>query len=472
MRYDYSMEYQGQTLEQLLIDYGAEEVSALDVYSAIFNLGYGYIQCTGEYHVECEDELKANPIILGRWGTQMKRRILLEDTFAEQLREFQQADWAILNGLTYFGSANTANSQSHLCALMFDLDGITSKSFNNFLHAAFADAWNGHGAYPIPNYVIMSGTNVHLYYLLEVPVALYPNVKQELKKLKYALTLLIWNPYVSSIDKPQFQGLNQGFRLIGGKTKHEGVLVRAFWLNKHPFNVEGTGLGNALNDYVSDDDKAQIRSNGSKYTLAEAKQLYPDWYERIVVNGEPRKKWRVKEDLYYWWLRKLQNLDGVTFGHRYFCVMTLAIFAAKCGILDKELVREHALELVPKFTQLKVDEPFTEEDIDSALDCLDLRYATFPRADLEKISAIAMPANKRNGRKQIEHLILARSIKETKLKLGENVAGGRPRGSSKLKQPIRDYKAQHPKATQREIAKELKVSLATVNKWLKNYNVD
>lgn len=478
MRYDYSMEYKEQTLEQLLIDYGANEVSALDVYSDVFDLGYGFIQRTGEYHVD-GGELKANPIILGRWGDQMKRRILLEDTFAEQLQEFQQADWAILNGLTYFGRANTANAQSYLCALMFDLDGITPKSFNNFLHAAFADAWNGHGAYPIPNYVIMSGTNVHLYYLLETPVALYPNVKQELKKLKYALTRLIWNQYTSDIKNPQYQGLNQGFRVIGGKTKHEGVFVRAFWLNKHPFSIEGTGIGTALNDYVNDDNKAQIKSeSSSKYTLAEAKKLFPEWYERIVVNNGERKVWQVKEDLYNWWLRKLQNVEGVTFGHRYFCVMTLAVFAAKCGILDKERVKKDAMALIPIFNKIEANDPFTEHDIKSALDCLDLRYATFPRADLEKITAISMPANKRNRRKQAVHLAGARAIQRINDEVnGTNWRDGNSRkGSPNKKHPkkdlIIDYKKGHPTFSNRRIAQELNVSRNTVNKWLKNCNVN
>lgn len=54
----------GLSLESVLLEYGASEVSAMDVYSDIFQLGYGFIQTEGEpggLH-------KANPIILGSFG--------------------------------------------------------------------------------------------------------------------------------------------------------------------------------------------------------------------------------------------------------------------------------------------------------------------------------------------------------------------------------------------------------------------
>ena len=38
--------------------------------------------------------------------------------------------------------------------------------------------------YPEPNYIILSGHNVHLYYVLEEPADLYPNTKSLLKDMK------------------------------------------------------------------------------------------------------------------------------------------------------------------------------------------------------------------------------------------------------------------------------------------------
>lgn len=466
-------------LDSVLKDYGASEVSALDVYGDIFRLGEGFIQRSGEG----TGAHKANPIVLGSFDGVVRRRILLEDTFEDALAEFQQADWAILNGLTYWGKANTADRQSKMCAMIFDLDGVDDKRLNAFLYGASGTAFDGHGAYPVPQYVIMSGHNVHLYYVFDDPVSLYPNTKVQMKALKYALTDLMWNGYTSTIEKPQHQGINQGFRLVGGKTKDGGV-VRAFRLNPHPTTV------GELNRYVPDDSRVDVSKvyRESKYTLEQAKEKFPEWYESVVVRGEARA-WYDKEDLYKWWLRKIStpyikegNLSGrhvgnagVTYGHRYFCIMALAVFAVKCGITDRERVKADAMGVLDLFNHIG-SEPFLESDIDSALECLDLKYIKFPRKDLEKITAVEMPSNKRNYRPQEQHLRIARFARDLNYDTPEGwrEGNGRPKGSPNKRHPKRDeiraYAAEHPDASQRAIAKALGVSPTTVNKWLKPEN--
>lgn len=462
------------SLESVLVDFGACEVPALDVYSDVFRLGSGFIQREGEpsgLH-------KANPIILGSFGGRMRRRILFEDTFEETLAEFQGADWAITNGLTYWGKANTADNQSKMCAMIFDLDGQDDGTLRNFLYNCRSD----YPLYPEPSYVILSGHNVHLYYVLEEPADLYPNTKGLLKEMKYHLTDKIWNRYTSHIEKPQHQGINQGFRVIGGRTK-DGGTVRAFRVNEHPTSLD------ELNTALPEEQRADLarRWRQTRYTLEEAKRKFPEWYERVVENGEPRRAWYQKRDLYEWWLRKCLNPHaeegnigdrhftnvGVTYGHRYFCVMALAIFAVKCGITDREEVRADAMTLLPLFNRINPDAPFTERDVDSALECLDLRYIRFPRKDLERITAIAMPPNKRNGRKQEAHLRLARFARDLNYENeGDWRKGaGRPKDSPNREHPKRDavlaYKAAHPDASQREVAAALGISKTTVNKWLR-----
>lgn len=46
--------------------------------------------------------------------------------------------------------------------------------------------------YPVPNYIILSGHGVHLYYIFERPVPLYPYLKFQLKQLKYGLAVKMW----------------------------------------------------------------------------------------------------------------------------------------------------------------------------------------------------------------------------------------------------------------------------------------
>ena len=461
------------SLESVLLEYGAAEVSAMDVYSDIFRLGSGFIQTKGEPG----GEHKANPIVLGEFGGEMRRRILFEDTFEETLAEFQSADWAITNGLTYWGRANTAQAQSKMCAMIFDLDGQDDggKCLKNFLHGCL----NGEmQLYPTSQYVTLSGHNVYLYYVFEEPLSLYPNTKTQLKALKYALTDRMWNMHTSSIEKPQHQGINQGFRIIGGRTKL-GTTVRAFRLDAHPTTV------GELNRFVADDCAVDLSKpfRDSKYTLEQARVLFPDWYERVVEGGdESRRPWFQKEDLYRWWLRRCAtpwreegNLGdrhvsnaGVTYGHRYFAVMTLAIFAVKCGITDRERVKADAMSLLPLFNMIRADAPFTEADVDSALECLDLRYIRFPRKDLERITAMPMPPNKRNGRKMQTHLRMARSNLAILNEEAGRALQGRPRGSGTKRDAIREYAEAHPDANHSQIAKALGVSRPTVIKWLKD----
>lgn len=447
------------SLEAVLGRFGAREVPAMDVYSDVFRLGDGFIQQDGEpggMH-------KGNPIALGSFDGRVRRRILFEDTFEETLAEMQGADWAITNGLTYFGKANTADNQSKMCAMIFDLDGQTDETLSAFLGNIHSD----YPLYPEPNYIVLSGHNVHLYYVFEQPIALYPHAKTLLKDLKYHLTDRIWNPYTSTEEVPQHQGINQGFRVIGGRTK-DGGRVRAFRVNEHPFSLE------ELNGVLPEDQRADLSSlamshRESRYTLDDAREKFPEWYERVIVCGDKATgKWVVKEDLYEWWLRKVR--EGATFRHRYFCLMALAIFAVKCGITDRDRVRADMESLVPFLNSIKADDdkPFgADGEVRAALECFDLRYATFPRKDLERITAIAMPQNKRNYRKQNLHLRMARSNLAILSEDAGHALQGRPKDSGTKREQVWAYLDEHPDATQREAASALGMSPATVNKWAK-----
>ena len=105
-------------LEDVLIKYGGQEVTAIDVYSAMFRLGRGYIQRSGEYG----KDFKGNP--LGYFKNKGEEsghyRIMLDDTFEDNLKEMQEADFAIINGIAYLGRKNTQARASKLYALIFN----------------------------------------------------------------------------------------------------------------------------------------------------------------------------------------------------------------------------------------------------------------------------------------------------------------------------------------------------------------
>ena len=146
--------------------------------------------------------------------------------------------------------------------------------------------------------------------------------------------------------------------------------------------------------------------------------------------------------------------------------MCLAIYGVKCGV-PYEQVEEDVLELVPFMNAINPEDPFTVSDAESALECYDHRYCTFPIKDIEVISAIPIKRNRRNGRKQKAHLKVARMIQQLNdEERGTNwrEGNGRPAGSGTKEKIIREYVTAHPNASVSEIAKALGVSRTTVYK--------
>lgn len=450
-------------LEDVLRDWGAYEVSPMDVYTDMFKLGEGYIQQSGEP----SGEYKSNPVgyYRNKGADKGHFRVLFEDTFEETLKELQEADgFSILNGITYFGRRNVQEHASKMFALIFDLDGVTDKTLNAFLSGAM-----NVDAYPIPNYIALSGHGIHLYYLFEEPVSLYPYIKLQLKELKYALTDKLWNAYTSTEEKVQHQGINQGFRVLGGRTKDNASerTVRAFRLNTHPFSLD------QLCEYVPEQHRVDRDKlwKEKKYTLEQAQKKFPEWYQKVVVNGDrSRTYWDISEKvngdnpyaLYDWWKRQIRA--GASYHHRYFAIMCLAIYGVKCQKPYEE-VEADALALVPFLNEINPEEPFTKNDCLTALECYDSRYCTFPIKDIEKISGITIERNKRNGRKREQHVQVMNTMKALKKQLGEEVNEGRPKGSGTAQKKVQQFRAEHPEASVTSVAKALGISRTTVYKW-------
>lgn len=450
-------------LEDVIKEWGGHEVTAIEVYRDMFHFGEGYLQKVNEE----KGEFKANPIAYWRneGNERGHYRVMFEDTFEETLKELQKADFCILNGLTYFGRKNVQEHASKMFAMIFDLDGVTDTTLNAFLNGAYEV-----DAYPIPNYIILSGSGVHLYYLFEEPIPLFPNLKLQLKEFKYALTENLWNAHTSMYKSKQKQGINQGFRVIGGKTKKDSLesRVRAFQLNTHPFTLA------QLCEYVPANHRVDEnkRFKESKMSLEEAKKKYPEWYERVVVKKDTRiVRWKIEEKvhgdnpyaLYDWWRKQIK--EGAAYNHRYFCLMCLAIYGVKCNV-PREQVEKNAYEFVPFLNGINPSDPFTESDVKSALECYDYRYCTFPLKDIISISGIKIDSNIRKRRPQKLHMDIISKTRDTIYPNGEwRNKEGRPVGSGTKEQVVREYMEAHPEASVSEIAKAVGVSRPTVYKY-------
>ncbi|MBR4012353.1 MAG: hypothetical protein IKI98_05980, partial [Spirochaetaceae bacterium] len=318
---------------------------------------------------------------------------------------------------------------------------------------------------PYPTFTVNSGNGLHLYYFLEIPVPLFPSVTMPLEKLKNRLTRQIWNQYVTNFYEEknvQYEPIWQPFRIVGGITKDfkkTGHRSRA-WRTGKPVSIE------QLNRYVPAE--YRMPKNAIQYksemTLEEAKEKYPGWYERRILNHEKKKYWTVKTDLYEWWLRRIKNETVV--GKRYYCIMCLAIYAKKCGV-EFERLKKDAEELQQQFDKMTVDEDnhFTKKDVKDALEAYRDEFCTMPINSIIHFSGIPIEKNKRNGRKQADHIKLMNKMRELKIELGELSENWQGRKSAQ--ETVFIFLAENQYITAREFCEKTGLAKRTFYKYKK-----
>lgn len=392
-------------------------------------------------------------------------------------------DFCVMSPVSYAGKSQRQSMSRYLYAVVFDLDGLRVRGDSpvgliDFLHQTTLD--NAY-AVPKPTFIVASGTGVHLYYVLEDSIPLFENVIAQLGRLRRDLCKKIWNSAVTDLSQNiQFESVTQGFRMVGSMAKDGKTRVRAFRTGDR-VSIE------YLNGFCTDEgDKVTTLLRKGKMNLEEAKEKYPDWYRRRVVEGQKPGSWLAKRDLYDWWKRKIE--EGAVDGHRYFCIMALAVFARKseCRLRTKderaeekrtgkklvlppvsqEDLESDAYGFIDMLNARSVDperNPFTAEDVAKALEAYTADYQTFPRESLEALTNIPMPANKRNGRSREAHMTYLNGMNAVRRSMGESLGAGRP-NKERL---VLEYAASHPNKSNREIADDLGISRNTVNKWRK-----
>lgn len=182
-----------------------------------------------------------------------------------------------------------------------------------------------------------------------------------------------------------------------------------------------------------------------------------------------RERWHIKRDLYDWWLRKIK--EGTSVGHRYSCLCVLASYAVKCDIPEDELFTD-AFSLLQFLDDMSDDEHnrFTKRDIMDAMQFYQENYVTYSRSEAERVSAIPMPANKRNYQKQADHLEEARAIRDIRMKRQDRdwrEGNGRPKGSGEKSKIVEEWQRQHPDGKKADCIRETGLSKPTVYKWWK-----
>lgn len=401
------------------------------------------------------DDNKPNGLALEIFEKGRARHTMITDGL-EQLEELLQGEFVITSPISYYGRRRTGNNARYAYALAFDLDGVQMPQLRDVLHQS------NRSIIPKPTYIVNSGRGLHLYYFLQTIPALMPHIQSCLKELKYALTRQIWNRFTSTRKDVEVQGILQGFRMIGSPSK----LGREYPVTAYRVGERVTL--DYLIGFVPETSGERDRIYGaleSKLSLEQAKEKYPEWYQRRVVEGKPRGRWTIKRDLYDWWLGRIR--DEINVGHRFFGCMTLAIYAVKCGI-DEEELREDAYSLLEAYDAMSYEETnrFTEDDIEAAIGIYNDSYCTFPRDDIGKVTGLQMPVNKRNGRKQDEHLKRARAVQKIDYPEDEwRNKEGRPKGSGTAHREVQQFRKEHPEASKAECNRITGLDPKTIRKW-------
>ena len=162
--------------------------------------------------------------------------------------------------------------------------------------------------------------------------------------------------------------------------------------------------------------------------------------------------------------------------------MCLAIYADKCGVPKKQR-REDMKKAFVELQKVKHENVLTEDDIRSALEAVsythldvykrqaleayDKEYYNFTISDIEALTNVRIERNKRNYRKQKDHVKVMNTMKSLKKQLGEEVKEGRPKGSGTAEQTVREWMSCHSDGKKADCIRETGLAKHTVYKWWK-----
>ena len=428
-----------------------EEVDYKDFYRDIFPIGS--FEKKGVF-----EKGKYNGIIVEVTNDKLKngkpkvlRHTLTDDL--EKLDEVVERDnFCLMSPISYAGKTRDSSMARELYALAFDVDGFIEKDnagIRNMLHQM-----NKINLIPVPTYIVSSGTGVHVYYVFEQPIPLFENVMDQLEVYKRKLTWFLWHDSITTLhDDIQYEPVCQGFRMVGTITK-KGERVRAF-------KVGSKVTMDYMNSFYPEEFQVTEFAYKSDLTLEQAKDKYPEWYQDRIISKKPKNTWQFNRRVYDKWFERIQTEYSI--GHRYWCVWVLAVTAMKCGISQEELEQD-AFSLLNVFNKREEEKknPFTKEDILSALEGYDSAWFTYPIEKMAYRSDIPIQKNKRNYRTQEQHVKIMNAIRDIEHPNGSWI---NKNGAPTKKAIVQEWREHNPNGKKIDCERETGLSRPTVLKW-------
>ena len=362
--------------------------------------------------------------------------------------------------ISYNGKTRENKNARFLFALCIEIDHIKEGSGLKELEHSWKRKVS---PVPVPTYIVCSGNGLHLYWVFNKPIPLFANIFKQMFEAKTYLTKLLWSKYITTAyNQVQFESLGQGFRCVGAACKNKAARTMAFKVGD---NIDL----DYFNSFLPEDKKVNViykTYKESKHSLEEAKELYPDWYQRRVMEKQPSGVFYRHRGIYDNWIQKIMDPEqGASVGHRYNCLENLCSLAVQCQIPPEEV--EADCRKVAKYLErltVSEDNHFGEYDIACALRTYHFASEAAFQRNIDIISKktnIPLIRAKRNGRTQSEHLKVARAVRDAVHPNGEWQA------NPSKKDLVEEYVKEHPDENPTQIAKALGISRTTVYRYIK-----
>jgi hypothetical protein len=433
------------------------EVTPYDYYRDMFPIGsFENEGSVGERRPNGLASVLIDPAQPGR----KYNRIIFDDlAMIEELQD--AAEFVVVPPIGYSGRRRLAKFAYCFFGMCIDLDDVGVDEITDLLYQM------QNKLLPQASYIVNSGTGLHVVYLFEEPVPAMPQYFESLGKLKERLSDLVWNQYTSRESKKQYQGIFQGYRMVGSQTKISEECRVTAYKSGEKVTVH------YLNEFV--EKNFQCVFNDLTYTSrAEAKEKWADWYQRRIIEGQPVGNYKLtdKEKIrrrawYEAWKERIRK--GAYDGNRHYCIGILFNYAMKAEISEEEAL-EDALEMVPYLNDLttKKNNEFTEDDVYCALIYYDRKYIKMGRHGIQKMTKIDIGVTKRNGRKQADHVRLMNFVRD-EINGNKNwrEGNGRPKGSGTAEKTVLAWQKAHPDGRKVDCIRDTGLSKPTVYKWWK-----
>lgn len=376
----------------------------------------------------------------------------------------------VISPVGYSGKRKRADLAYELYGMVIDLDDVGTRELGNLVYQM------ENGILPMATYLKNSGTGVHVVYLFEEPVPAHKKYYDSLNRLKAELSDLMWSCYTSRETDKQFQGIFQSFRMVGSPTKlGADYRVSAYKIGRKTTIDE-------LNWYVSEESQCNLEESEG-LSLAEAKELYPEWYQRRIVDGRTVGDYLLSEAekqrrraWYDAWVARIKA--GAKDGNRHGCICVLFHYAMKAEIPLEETYQD-ALALLPFLDGLtqKPGNSFTVADIDAAKTFYSRAFIKLSRKSIQRLTGIDIGQTKRNHRSQQDHL-RAERIRDAQGQVVENPCkvnrertlqamrdSGAIMGRPHKQAQVQEWRAAHPGGSKADCIRDTGLTKPTVYKW-------